>query len=231
MKPFCFQKFTINQDSAVFRVGTDGVLLGAMCSTSQANNILEVGTGTGLISLMIAQRNSNAQILALDIDINATKLAQKNFQNSIFTERLKVLHQDFKKFKWEEKFDLIVSNPPYFQENPSEKDVLARQNIELDFENLIINSKKNLSQHGVLSVIIPSENSNYFIEFCNKNQLFLKTKINIFGIEGGVLRRNILEFSASPKPLVEDDFIIEKNPRIYSDSYIELTKEFHIFGK
>ena len=108
-------------------MGTDGVLLGAMCSVENAKNILEVGAGTGLVSLMLAQRNSNAEILAIDIDKNAVKLAEKNFRNSSFSERLRILNQDFKNFNGEEKFDLIVSNPPYFEENNSEKDVVARQ--------------------------------------------------------------------------------------------------------
>ena len=96
MKPFRFQKFDIIQHENVFRVGTDGVLLGALCQVENAQKILEVGTGTGLISLMLAQRKANAEITALDLNEDAVKLAQENFKNSPFSERLQVFHQDFK---------------------------------------------------------------------------------------------------------------------------------------
>ncbi len=122
MKPFHFQKFTVNQSAKVFRVGTDGVLLGASATVEKAENILEIGTGTGLIALMIAQRNPKAFITAIDLNEEAVTLASENFRNSPYRDRLKAILQDFKQIKTEEKFDLIVSNPPYFEENSSEKD-------------------------------------------------------------------------------------------------------------
>ena len=125
----------------VFRVGTDGVLLGAASSVNEAKKILEVGTGTGLISLMLAQRNPNAQIHAIDIDENAVKLAAQNFENSPFKNRLAVSLEDYKNFNPKEKYDLIISNPPYFEENVSSKDIIARQQTELSFKPLIVKSK------------------------------------------------------------------------------------------
>ena len=122
MKPFQFKNFTVNQSSKVFRVGTDGVLLGASATVKDAQNILEIGTGTGLIALMIAQRNPDANITALDINEEAVAIASENFRNSPFSNRLKAVLQDFKIHKTDEKFDLIVSNPPFFEENPSEKE-------------------------------------------------------------------------------------------------------------
>lgn len=230
MKPFRFQQFSIQQSKDVFRVGTDGVLLGAMCTTN-AGKILEVGTGTGLISLMLAQRNLQSNILALDINKDAVELAHHNFKNSIFSERLKAELIDFKKFKSQEKFDIIVSNPPFFEENTSNKDVLARQKIELEFDDLIKKSSENLSEVGVFSVIIPSFCADEFIDLALDYKFSLVRKFNIFGIEGGALKRNILEFSLSQKPLEISDFVIEKSPRKYSDQYLNLTKDFHVFGK
>ncbi len=231
MKPFRFQKFEIQQSKNVFRVGTDGVLLGALCDVSNAEKVLEIGSGTGLISLMIAQRNSFSDILALDINEEAVNLTKQNFENSPFYKRLKAAHEDFKNFQTPEKFDFIVSNPPYFDENCSQKDVLARQNVELNFKDLIEKSSKFLQEKGILSVIIPSDFTKEFIETANDFKLNLVRKVNIFGIENGVLKRNILEFSKSEKIWVEEHFVIEKSPRKYSDQYLELTKEFHIFGK
>ena len=231
MKPFRFQKFDIIQHENVFRVGTDGVLLGALCKVENAQRILEVGTGTGLISLMLAQRNANAEITALDLNEEAVKLAQENFKNSPFSERLNVFHQDFKTFESQKEYDFVVCNPPFFEENNSVKDILARQQVELTFRNLIEKASKILSSDGIFSVIIPSESAQEFENLAEDFDLHLVRKINIFGIENGVLKRNVLEFSKKKSALETLDFTIEKSPRKYSDQYLELTKEFHVFGK
>ena len=231
MKPFRFQKFEILQHKNVFRVGTDGVLLGALCKVENAQKILEVGTGTGLISLMLAQRNANAEITALDLNEDAVKLAQENFKNSPFSERLQFFHQDFKTFESQKEYDFVVCNPPFFEENNSVKDILARQQVELTFRNLIEKASKILSSEGIFSVIIPSESAQEFENLAEDFDLYLVRKVNIFGIENGVLKRNVLEFSKKKSALETLDFTIEKSPRKYSDQYLELTKEFHVFGK
>lgn len=231
MKPFRFQKFDILQHKNVFRVGTDGVLLGALCKVENAQRILEVGTGTGLISLMLAQRNPNAKITALDLNEDAVKLAQENFKNALFSERLNVFHQDFKTFESQKEYDFVVCNPPFFEENNSVKDILARQQVELTFRNLIEKASKILSSEGIFSVIIPSESAQEFENLAEDFDLYLVRKVNIFGIENGVLKRNVLEFSKKKSALETLDFTIEKSPRKYSDQYLELTKEFHVFGK
>ena len=229
MKPFSFKQFNIQQTKNVFRVGTDGVLLGALASVETFSNVLEVGTGTGLISLMLAQRNSSAQFLGIDINEEAVNLTKINFENSPFFSRLKNIHQDFKSFAIEEKFDLIVSNPPYFEESSSEKDKIARQTVELNFAQLISKSANLLSKNGILSVVIPVEVGEDFIEIAAENKLFLCRKISIKGILDSKVKRLILEFSLQKKVLHESDFVIEKSPRQYSDQYLELTKEFHVF--
>lgn len=231
MKPFRFQQFSIQQSKDVFRVGTDGVLLGAMCNVKNAKKILEIGTGTGLISLMLAQRNVSAKISAIDINENAVKLASENFRNSIFNENLKVELKDFKNFETNENFDLVVCNPPFFEENASAKDVLARQQVELNFRNLVEKSTEIITKKGILSIILPFEAATDVKSLAEEFNLYLVREINIFGIEGGNLKRNILEFSLAQKPLEISDFVIEKSPRKYSDQYLNLTKNFHVFGK
>lgn len=231
MKPFRFQQFSIQQSKDVFRVGTDGVLLGAMCNVTNAKKILEIGTGTGLISLMLAQRNVSAKILAIDINESAVKLASENFRNSIFNENLKVGLKDFKNFETNENFDLVVCNPPFFEENASAKDVLARQQVELNFRNLVEKSAEIITKKGILSIILPSEAATDVKSLAEEFNLYLVREINIYGIEGGNLKRNILEFSLVQKPLEISDFVIEKKPREYSDQYLNLTKNFHVFGK
>jgi tRNA1Val (adenine37-N6)-methyltransferase len=231
VKPFTFKQFVIQQSKEVFRVGTDGVLLGALANIENAFNILEVGTGTGLISLMLAQRNPEAQFLGIDTNKDAAELTKFNFEKSPFFSRLKNNHQDFKNFETDKKFDLIVSNPPYFEVSGSEKDKIARQTVELNFSQLISKSSMLLSKNGVFSVILPAETGNDFIAIAIENGMFLIRKINIKGIENSKVKRLILEFSLSEKDLIESEFIIEKSPRQYSDQYLELTKEFHVFRK
>lgn len=231
MKPFRFQQFEIQQSEEVFRVGTDGVLLGALCTVDKAKCILEIGTGTGLISLMLAQRNPTAQITALDINNIAFELSSLNFQNSPFGKQLEAVLFDFKQFKSEKKFDLIASNPPYFEENSSEKDKLARQTVELSFKELIVNSAKLITENGVFSVILPYEIGLQFIELAEKHDFILVRKVTIFGIENSKPKRLVLEFSKTKKKFIEENLIIEKSPRQYSDQYLELTKEFHVFSK
>ncbi|WP_261510056.1 tRNA1(Val) (adenine(37)-N6)-methyltransferase [Chryseobacterium paludis] len=231
MNPFKFKQFDIHQSPEVFRVGTDGVLLGALAYVTGVRKVLEVGTGTGLISLMLAQRNSDAEFLGLDIQDVAVNLTKTNFENSIFRARLKNTLQDFKTFETNEKFDLIVSNPPYFEESNSAKDKVARQTVELNFKQLISKAFSLLSENGIFSVIIPVEAGNDFMKISEDHHLFLKRRIDIKGIENSKTKRLILEFSLNQSNIEEVDFVIEKSPRKYSDQYLELTKEFHIFSK
>lgn len=229
MKSFKFKQFEIRQSENVFRVGTDGVLLGALANVKGISTVLEVGTGTGLVSLMLAQRNPYAEFLGIDINEEAASLTRLNFENAPFASRLKNIHQDFKTFKTNNTFDLIISNPPYFDESDSEKDKVARQTVELNFKQLISKSSKLLSENGALSVIIPAEAGDDFIEMARKNQLFLTRRVNIKGIQNSKIKRLILEFSLTERVVNESEFIIEKSPRQYSDQYLELTKEFHVF--
>lgn len=230
MKPFLFQQFLINQTPDVFRVGTDGVLLGALHKPPPAKNVLEVGTGTGLIALMAAQRNPQAAITAIDVDENAALLASGNFRKSRFAQRLKALKADFKEFLAEDKFDLILSNPPYFEvDHFFGKDKTARQAVELSFPELVAGAAKNLSERGQFSVIIPAESYSEFKALAEADNLKLFNKINIYGILNGKLKRVLLEFSFNQKPYSESDFTVESAPRQYSEQYLAATKDFHIF--
>lgn len=230
MKPFRFQQFSISQSAEVFRVGTDGVLLGALASVENVQNTLEVGTGTGLISLMIAQRNPKAEILAIDINEKAVELAKSNFENSPFSDRLRVEHQSFTQFYFDGKFDLIVCNPPYFEKmEHSQKDILARQQITLNFEQLIETASKKIAENGIFSVIIPKNSDNFFTEKCSDFGLKIQRRINIKGNANAEIKRCILEFCKNPKNYTEEVLILEKAPRQYSDEYLALTKDFHIF--
>jgi len=231
MKAFRFKNFDIQQSEKVFRVGTDGVLLGALAQIEQARNVLEVGTGTGLISLMLAQRNPSAQFLGIDISEEAALLTRNNFEQSPFRSRLTNIHQDFKQFETDRKFDLIISNPPYFEASDSSKDKIARQTIELNFLQLISRSAALLTGEGIFSVIIPYEAGESFTTVAEQSGLFMNRRVEIRGIQQSKPKRLILEFSLKEIPLTVLDFTIEKSPRQYSDQYLELTKDFHVFKK
>jgi len=232
MKPFHFKQFSILQDKNVFRVGTDGVLLGALVSCEAASKVLEVGTGTGLISLMTAQRNPRAKILALDINEKAVELAGHNFSNSLFRDRLRVKLFDFKNYISEEKFDLILSNPPYFEQmDSSPKDVLARQQVELNFEQLIQNSSTLLAENGLFSVIIPKSSEAFFIEKCADFALKLRRRVILRGTPQAEAKRCVLEFSFCEGKSQEEELVLEVSPRCYSHEYLQLTRDFHVFEK
>lgn len=209
MKPFVFKQFEILQDKEVFRVGTDGVVLGALCNGEGAVRALEVGCGTGLISLMLAQRFSSAVFDALDINTKAVEIAGQNFSNSPFANRLNVVEINYNDFESVEKYDLIVSNPPYF-ESDSSKDLIARHQVLLSFQQLIYKSARLISDTGILSVIIPCDDAENFITIAEDNNLHLIRKIDIYGIKGGKLKRNILEFSRKLSELVLEELVLEK---------------------
>ena len=231
MKPFHFKKFSVKQSKEVFRVGTDAVLLGALSNVENAENILEVGTGTGIISLMVAQRNPSAKITALDISEKATDLAAENFESSPFHERLKSVHTDFKDFKNSGLFDHIFSNPPYFEKNGSTKDIVARQQTELSFEEFLAKASKILSKTGQISVIIPIEAEVVFTKIAKGNMLFLHRKVTVYGIKNSKPKRAVLEYGFQEKMPVEQEIFIEETPRVYSAAYLKLTEDFHLFGR
>ena len=229
LKPFQFKYFQIQQSLKVFRVGTDGVLLGALATCAEARSILEVGSGTGVVSLMLAQRNGIAKITALDIDINAVELSAKNFQLSPFSTRLEAKVQDFKAFKGLEKYDLIVSNPPYFPENDSEKDRTARQRIHLNFFELFQGAKSNLSVEGRLCLIVPFESKEEILDAAKNFAFFLERIVEIKGIEKGPVVRLILEFRLFDTVIKKELLTLEEQPRKYTQEYLELTRDFHVF--
>lgn len=231
IKPFHFQKFTIRQRKDVFAVGTDGVLLGALANLKNARRVLEVGTGTGLISLMLAQRFPEISILAIDLQPEAAVLARENFQNSPFSDRLTAEQENFSTGAFEEKFEAIICNPPFFLPNSSEKLVSARQQRTLTLENLIEKSAEILTAEGILQFIYPSGEQHLVEKLAGQNELFLTEIINIYGVAGGKTVRQIFTLSGKNQLFRTTDFIIEDAPRQYSAQYLAATRDFHLFSK
>jgi tRNA1Val (adenine37-N6)-methyltransferase len=230
---FQFKQFTINQQHCAMKVGTDGVLLGAWANVEKAENILDIGTGTGLITLMLAQR-SNAIIKAIEIEKDAFLQAKENIENSNWKDRISIENISLQKFAKTEnqKFDLIVCNPPFFENNSqieSLQRTIARQTHTLSFEELIINSGKVLNELGKICLILPYSEFENIKKIAFNNNLFLNKTLKIKPLETKDFKRILLEFGFQKKVYSEKILVIEKGKRhCYTDDYIELTKDFYL---
>lgn len=231
---FQFKQFKIKQDKCAMKVGTDAVLLGAWIKTGEAKHILDVGTGTGIIALMLAQK-SNALIDAIDIDRNAVEQAQENVANSPFKENVSVFHKSLQSFSNEikRKYDLIVSNPPYFVDSskaPDETRNFARHTDELSFDDLLDGVKKLLEPNGSFCLILPFKEGSVFIEKARHAGLFCNhiTRVKTRK-DKEEPKRLLFCFSFKEKEMMEDEIVIELNERHqYTPEYIELTKDYYL---
>lgn len=234
---FQFKQFTIKQERAAMKVGTDGVLLGAWVPLiNNPYNILDIGAGTGLISLMLAQRSTAEHIDAIEIDEEAYEECVDNFENSPWSDRVYCYHADLEEFtdelfEEEEEYDLIISNPPFYSENYSsgdEKRDQARFQEALPFDMLIECAQALLSENGIFAVIIPFKEEENFIQLCASVNLF---PLKITRVKGNVnteIKRSLLAFTRIEQLPLIDELIIEIDRHVYTDEYINLTKDFYL---
>ena len=232
-KYFEFKKFTIHQDRCAMKVGTDGTLLGAWASApAQSRYILDIGTGTGLIALMMAQRYPEAQIVGIDIDDAAVAQSTENVATSPFTERISILKQDVTTYKPELQFDAIVSNPPYFVDSltcPDEQRSIARHAVTLTFEALIKSAYRLLKTEGTFSVVIPTEMRSKLEASARLEGFFISKVCCIKTTPKKPSKRQLIEFTKAPvKELVISEGILETSPNTRSDWYQKLTNDFYI---
>jgi tRNA1Val (adenine37-N6)-methyltransferase len=235
MSKFQFKQFSVEQDRCAMKIGTDGVLLGAW--TPLENNpfsILDIGTGTGIIALMLAQRSSAEQIDALEIDEEAYEQAVDNFENSPWSDRLFCFHAGLDEFveEPEEEYDLIVSNPPFYTEDyktENEQRDLARFADAMPFEDLIEAAALLLSENGIFSVIIPFKEEEKFIALSNEYELYPIKITRVKGTPASEIKRSLLAFVRDENATtLADELIIETARHIYTPEYIELTKDFYL---
>lgn len=233
---FQFKQFAVKQEKSAMKVGTDGVLLGAWTPLeNQPFNILDIGSGTGLIGLMLAQRSDAQQIDAIEIDENAYEESVENFENSPWNDCLFCYHADLTEFTEEvfeeEEYDLIVSNPPFFTDAYKSKDNsrdLARFEDALPFEELIECSSALLSEHGVFAVIIPFKEEERFVSICQTFDLFPFQITHVKGTPETEIKRSLLAFSFEEKSAEISTIIIETERHQYTDEYINLTRDFFL---
>ena len=213
------------------KVGTDGVLLGAWNVCKKATNILDIGCGTGLISLILAQRNDAAVITGIEIEENAFLQSQDNFNNSKWSQRLSIIHTSLQVYQSNTKFDLIVSNPPFFTDSTQANNQyrkFARSTNSLNFKELISKSKTLLSENGIFSVIIPFPRKEEFISIALENNLHLRRICNVKGTSNSPVKRVLMQFNKSQNTILEENLILEKERHNYTNKYIDLCKDFYL---
>lgn len=213
------------------KVNTDGVLLGALAETTTPQNILDIGTGTGVIALMLAQRFENARVNAVEIDEAAAATAQDNFKASKFAGRLKLFATGFEEYfeQQSESYDLIVSNPPFFLNSlasPGAKKNLARHTDSSFFARLVEAVAKHLTPDGVCVMILPLETAALVNELLTEGGLFLQSKINIKSFADVAPHREIITFGHQQNPMEETGLVIYDEPKVYSSVYQNTLKEF-----
>ena len=235
MSKFQFKQFSLEQDRCAMKAGTDGVLLGAW--TSIENNpisILDIGTGTGIIALMLAQRSNAEQIDALEIDEEAYEQSVDNFENSPWSDRLFCFHAGLDEFveEPEDEYDLIVSNPPFYTEDyksNNEQRNLARFADAMPFKDLIEAADLLLSENGIFAVIIPFKEEENFLATAAALELYPLKITRVKGTPTTDIKRILLAFSRNESvnfPI--DELIIETSRHQYTAEYIAMTRDFYL---
>lgn len=231
---FHFKQFDVRHDRSSMRVGTDGVLLGAWAGNNQLS-ALDIGTGCGLIALMLAQRFPAAHIVGIDIDLPSVEQARENVENSPFHNRIEILHQSLESFCPQSTFDLIVSNPPFYEEATvgyCDTRNKARHTSSLSFEQLIAGVDTLLSVDGEFDVIIPYSAAEHFIGLAAIHHLYLARRCNIKGGETRPFKRSLLAFNRQPSAICPQtsytSLILNDSQGHRSADYQNLTKEFYL---
>ena len=220
---FRFKQFEVDQSDCAMKINTDGVLLASLIDMHDARRILDVGTGTGVIALMLAQRMSDSQVDAVEIDKLAAAMAHRNFNNSIFRDRL-VLHATaFQHLQITHHYDLIVSNPPFYTDslhNPDARKKLARHTDLNFFGELLQFGSSHLSPQGKIVLILPTQLAETVAALAIEYRLYCSAEIQISSFDGDPVIRKIVTFGRMPTTTIDERvFVIYKSKGMYSDSY------------
>ncbi len=233
-KPFRFKEFSVEQDKCAMQIGTDGVLLGAWAAIPKNTfSILDIGAGTGVIALQMAQRSHAELIDAIEIEENAYEQCVENFENSPWNDRLFCYHASLEEFTEEidDTYDLIVSNPPFYDENFTSAEATrntARFTEALPFSELIKNAAKLLSVKGVFCLIIPHKNQKEVLQLAKEAGFYLQKITLVQGNTNAPVKRNLLQFGFTEVTLVKTHLIIEKERHEYTQEYQDLVKAFYL---
>lgn len=229
MSTFHFKQFTIQQSNSALKVGTDAMMLGAFLEDISAKNILDIGTGTGVLALMAKQKNPTAIVTAIDIDDNSLIDCVHNFENSKWKEDLICLKKNFNELDATLKYDSIICNPPFYENSllsDTAKNNRAKHTVDFSLEALFTKVQSLLNPNGQFWVILPAATSDKWKVFANSIKLFPTKEIVLFGKENNP-KRIIYRFELISKPIEKTSLIIRNQDNSYSKEYIELTKDFH----
>ncbi len=233
-KPFQFKQFTIQQNKTAMKVGTDGVLLGAWAAVDSAvDSILDIGSGTGLIALIIAQRTNAKLIDAIELNDKAYEQTVENFETSNWGDRLFCYHTSLQEFvdEIDEKYDLIISNPPFYTSTYKElsKDrAMARHTKSLSYTNLLEGTAKLLTKSGSCAFIIPFTEEQNFIAIAKQHYLFPNRITRVKGNYNSPIKRSLLQFSFSKTSVKMEELVIEIKRHVYTLEYIKLVQAFYL---
>ena len=231
---FQFKQFTIHHNRCAMKVGTDGVLLGAWTNIENARRIIDIGTGSGLIALMLAQRCPSATVLGIDICENAVSQAKENVQNSPFSQKIDIEHcsvQDFAE-RNAHIFDLAVSNPPFFANSlpsPARERTLARHTETLSLSSLFMSAAQLLSAEGRFSIIYPIDQLHEVLDCAASQGFFLLRQTTVFPTPHVRPKRVLLEFSKKTHCTpIYNTLVVETERHHYSDNFRALAKDFYL---
>lgn len=234
---FRFKQFSIGQEHAAMKVGTDGVLIGAWCSMphGEVRRVLDVGTGTGLLALMVAQRFPSVVIDAIDVDEGAVSDATDNVIASPFSDRVRVMQADFCCFDSDGEYDAIVCNPPYFVNSllcPDKARSVARHTSSLSFTDLVCHSARVLKSGGYLNVILPSQEKSHFIDILASFGFAPVRITDVCPTPGAAPKRVMICAEKLAEEagvaVVSDNLTIELSRHSYSEEYVALTRQFYL---
>ena len=231
---FEFKQFSIQQDRCAMKIGTDGVLLGAWVSLeSNPESILDIGAGTGILSLQLAQRCHAETIEAIEIDEDAFEECVMNFENSPWGDRLFCFHASAQEFaaEMEEEYNLIISNPPFYSDeykSDDDKRNTARFTDTLPFRDLAIFAYQFLSEKGIFALILPRKEEENFIALASEVGLFPKRICRVKGNPTSEVKRSLISFSFEKTETIFEELTIEISRHVYTKEYIDLVKSFYL---
>lgn len=233
-KGFTFKQFHINHSKCAMKVGTDGTLIGAWASIPYEQcAILDIGTGTGLIAIMAAQRALQAQVVGIDIDSDCIEQARENVAASPWNERISIIHRALQEFTSSKGFDVIISNPPYFVDSllsPDDKRSTARHTTSLSFNDLCNGVERLLAQDGTFALILPPAEAERFLSVA-RGRLFLTRRCDVWSTPDSGIKRVMMELQKQPPkelPQIEKLIIEDSGPMGYSAEYRQLTRDFYL---
>lgn len=230
---FKFKQFLINQDNCAMKVGTDSVLLATLTPVKQAQKALDIGTGTGILSLMIAQQNPHLKIDAIEIDHLAFLQAKANMENSPFKNQINIHFGAFQQFVTTQKYDVIITNPPYFigKNNfliANQQRAKARHDNDLPFIDLIEKTINLLNDNGTFSLILPTAEALIFKKLATDKGLFCARTIHIKSKSSKAVNRIILNFVKYQSAETISEFVIYNSDNSATTEYLELTKDYYL---